>query len=390
MMVNWTRWIAGIAAGAVLCPALALAQGGPGNRPEDAVSAATALVRPSVVAIETRFDEPRLDDAYVFWQYFRGPRPLYGLWGTGFVYKDPQYVVTAKFLMEHAEYVRVILDDGRSYAAEVVGDNDDFNVAVLKVDWGPDLEPISPSFGDSGKLKLGQPIAVVGKSLNSVDTFATAGIISALRKELPNNKERTDKYLQFDASYELSFIGAPIVDIAGKVVGMVRDTAGTNLNLGVPINEVVAAADKIISGDTTETWFGVETQFITKGIIDAGYAPREFDWDSNGKADEVDFGKWVSYVEPNSPADIAGLQTADLIYMLDDVFIKDEYAWYAYTRDFQVGQLINVKFIRKNAATGKWEALQTQVQILEAPSDDEEEDANAPAESALPPGHPSY
>ena len=85
-------------------------------------------MRPSVVAIETRFDQPRLDDAYAFWQYFRGPRPLYGLWGTGFIYKDPQYVITAKFLMEHAKFVRVILDDGRSYSAEVVGDNGDFNI----------------------------------------------------------------------------------------------------------------------------------------------------------------------------------------------------------------------------------------------------------------------
>lgn len=381
MKVERTRWLTAMLVLALLTPVAATAQGGPANRPEDAVAAATALVRPSVVAIETRFDEPTLDDDYVYWQAFRGPRPLYGLWGTGFIYKDPQYVITAKFLMEKAEFIRVILDDGRSFKAEVVGENDDFNIAVLKVDWGPDLEPISPPFGDSAALRLGQPIAVVGKALNSVDTFATAGIISAVRKETPNAKERTDKYLQFDASYELSFIGAPIVDVRGSVVGMVRDTAGTNINLGVPINEITSVADKIIAGDVVETWFGVETQFITSGIIDAGYAPRTFDWDEDGKADEVDFGKWVSYVEPNSPADIAGLKEADLIYMLDETFIKDDYAWFAFTRDMEVGQLVTVKFIRKNEVTGKWEALDTQVQILEKA---EEEDGDESVASSMP------
>jgi serine protease Do len=206
-----------------------------------------------------------------------------------------------------------------------------------------------------------------------VDTFATAGIISAVRKETPNAEERTDKYLQFDASYELSFIGSPLVDARGSVIGMVRDTAGTNINLGVPINEIVAEADKIIAGETAETWFGVETQFITKGIIDAGYAPRTFDWNNDGKAEEVDFGKWVSYVEPNSPADVAGLKTADLIYMLDDTFIKDEYAWAAFVRDLKVGQLVRVKFIRRNETSAKWESMETQVQILEKPKEEETE-----------------
>jgi serine protease Do len=373
MKLEWTRWMIAAALLALIAPAAALAQKGSGEKSEDVIAASTALVRPSVVAVETRFDEPRLDDKYAFWQYLRGPRPLYGLWGSGFIYKDPQYVITASFLMDHAQFIRVILDDGRSFKAELVGKNDDFSVAVLKVDWGPDLEPISPPFGDSANIKLGQPVSVVGKSLNSVDTYATSGIISAVRKATPNAKERTDKYLQFDASYELSFIGAPLVDAQGSVIGMVRDTSGMNLNLGVPINELVVEADKIIAGETAEVWFGVETQFITKGIIDAGYAPRTFDWNNDGKAEEVDFGKWVSYVEPNSPADVAGLKVADLIFMLDDTFIKDEYAWSSFVRDLKVGQLVRVKFIRKNETTGQWEAQETQVQILEKPKEEAKE-----------------
>ena len=387
MRVDWTRCLISAAMLALLALAPAFAQDAGAFTPEDAVAAAVAVVRPSVVTIETRFDEPRIDDTYAYWMYSRGPRPLYGLWGTGFIYKDPQYVVTAKFLLEHAKYVRIILDDGRSYSAEKVGDNEDFGFAVLKVDWGPDLEPISPAFAKSEELKLGQPIAIVGKALNSVDTFATAGIISAIRKQIPDSEKRTDKFLQFDASYELSFIGSPIVNVMGGVVGMVQGTAGTGINLGVPIDEIVTIADKIIAGKVTETWFGVEPLFVTTGIKESGFAPKTFDWAGDGKAENVDFGMWVSYVAENSPADIAGLQVGDLIAELDSTFLKDEYAWYAFTRDFEVGQLVLVKFLRKNELTGKWEKQETQVQIIEKPKAEEKKTA---APDVAPLAHPDY
>jgi len=395
MKVVWARLTGVVLAAVLLWPLAALAQEGPSYKPESAMSSAAALVRPSVVAVETRFTEPTLNSKYEYWQFFRGSRPLYGLWGSGFIYKDPQYVITADFLMDNAEYIRVILDDGRSYKAELVGKNSDFAVAVLKVDWGPDLEPISPPFGDSAKLSLGQPIALVGKALNSIDTYATAGIISAIRKEIPGTDEPTDQMLQFDASYEMSFIGGPIVDVQGRVVGMVTGSAGgANINLGVPVNEIITSADQLIAGEIEETWFGVEPMLMTSGLKDAGLAPREFDWKGTGKPQPLDFGMWVSHVEPNSPADIAGLKVGDTIMELDDRFIKYQYDWDSYVRTFKVGQLVNVKFIRKNDTTGKWERQETQVQILAAKGSDQETEKSSKEKSPMgsgmqkPPGHP--
>jgi S1-C subfamily serine protease len=372
---------------ALVQPVVAQAEGGGAYHRETAVASAAAIIRPSVVAVETRFDHPRTDDKFAYWQLFLGPRPLHGLWGTGFIYKDPHYVITCKTITEYAKYVRVILDDGRSFQADLVGENKDFNMAVLKVDWGPDLEPVAPVLGDSDKLRLGQPVALVGKALNTVDTFATAGSISAIRKEITGSPEPTDQMLQFDASFEQSFTGAPIVDIQGAVVGMVNTTVGTGLNLGVPINDIVTIADKLISGVTTKTWFGVETQLMRSGIQDAGLAPATFDWNGDGKAEKVEFGVWVSYVEPNSPADVAGLKAGDTIVELDDKFIKYQYDWYSFVRALDVGQLITVRFIRKNEQSGKWERMETQAQILAAPESENEKTEEGA--SGLPPGHPS-
>ena len=371
MYANWTRWLIGTTIVVVSLMAVAFAQDY--DPSQNSVANATAMVRPSVVAVETRFDEPRLDSGYEYWQYMRGARPLYGLWGTGFIYKDPQYVITTSFLMSHAEYIRVILDDGRSYEAELIDRDGTFDVAVLKVDWGPDLEPISPSFGDSDALKLGQPIAIVGKALNSVDTFATSGIISAIRKNLPRSEEPTDKFLQFDASFELSFTGAPLIDIEGNVIGMVEDTVGTNLNLGVPINDIIHIADKIIAGEVVDIWHGLECVRLNKGIIDWGGAPRNFDWDGDGEEEEVDYGFWVSHVEEGSPADIAGMKPGDTIVEVDGVFLKYEHDWDTFLRELKVGQLVFVEFIRKNEVTGEFYRDRSQIQILEREEVEEEE-----------------
>jgi serine protease Do len=358
-------------------------------RPEDAVAAATSMVTPSVVAVETRFKEPTLKDDYAYWAYFRGARPLYGLYGTGFVYKDPNYVLTTDFLLSDAAFIRVILPDGRSFQAEKVGSNADLDVAVLKVDWGPDLEPVSPRFGDSDKLKLGQPMALVGRALNSVDTFATAGIISAIRKQMPGQDEPTDEFLQFDAAFDLSYMGAPIVDVFGNVIGMVKGTSesGTNLNLAVPINEAVNIADRIIAGDDTEIWFGVETQIMTDGLKAAGFAPRNYDWNSDGKAEDLDFGMWISYVQENSPADIAGLKSGDIICRLDSRTIKYQYDWDSFWREVRVGQLVYVGFIRKDAISGEWSSQTAQVQILAAPEDEEDKDGKPLASGKSDGGH---
>jgi serine protease Do len=381
-----------IAAVLAIFAGAALAADEDSYRPEDAVAAATASVSPSVVAIETRFKEPQVKDDYFYWAALRGARPLYGLWGSGFIYKDPRYVITTDFLLSDAAYVRVILPDGRSYKAEIVGSNEDLDVAVLKVDWGPNMTPVAPRFGNSDKLRLGQPMAIVGKSLNSVDTFATAGIISAIRKQLPDQTEPTDEFLQFDAAFELSYVGAPIVDVFGNVIGMVKGTSGivagtpesgTNINLGVPVNDLTTIADRIIGGNLKEIWFGVETQLVNESLKSNGFVPRTYDWDSDGKAEDLKFGMWVSFVEPNSPAEIAGLKSGDIIVNLDKELIKYEYDWNAALRNMRIGQLVTVKFLRKSPVTNLWEKQQTQVQILENPT--AKDDAKKKAA-----GSPSY
>jgi S1-C subfamily serine protease len=346
-------------------------------KPQTAVSTAVASVRPTVVAIETRFKEPVFKDEYAYWAAFKGARPLYGLWGTGFIYSDPNYVITTSFLMNDVEFIRVIIEDGRSYRAELVGENDDLDVAVLKVDWGPDMEMPAPSFADSDGLKLGQPIAIVGKALNSVDTYASFGVVSAIRKEVPGADEPTDAFLQFDASYELSFTGAPMVDVGGHVVGMVNKTVQdfslTNINLGVPSNDIVNIAERIISGDTEELAFGIEFLPVNSGLIETGRAPATFDWDGNGKAEVLDFGMFVTYVEPGGNLEVSGLRPGDIVVDLDGQRMKYNYDYTRFKRGLRYGQLVKIDYLTKDAS-GRWSRASTQAQVVLSDEEDEEEE----------------
>lgn len=361
-------------------------------KPETAVAQAVALVKPSVVAIETRFKDPALKDEYVFWQYFRGARPLYGLWGTGFVYKDPQYVVTASFLMDDAEYIRVILDDDRSYRATLVDRNEDLGVAVLKVDWGQDFVPASPPFGNSESLVLGQPIAVVGKALNSIDTYTSFGVISAIRKIIPGTKFPTDPFLQFDASYEMSFIGGPLVDINGRVVGLIRQTVQdfslTNINLAVPVNDVLFAADAIIAGRNIEVAFGGEMAELRQIQQQQGMAPYSFDVNGDGTEEPLDYGMLVTYVDPASPANLAGLKAGDVLLDAAGKKLKYEYDWDSIKRTFVAGQIITLNVLRKGP-DGSWTKLELQCQILAEIEREEDESGASPHGGGGSPHHHS-
>jgi S1-C subfamily serine protease len=148
----------------------------------------------------------------------------------------------------------------------------------------------------------------------------------------------------------------------------VQDFSLTNINLAVPINEVVAAADRIISGNNKKIWFGIEQRAMTAQMQDMSVAPKKMDITGDGRDDVVDFGTLVTYVDPLSPADIAGIKAGDYIFRLDNKKIKYAYDWDSTVRDFLVGQLVNVDFARKNAA-GVWQRMQAQVQILLKPED---------------------
>jgi len=216
---------------------------------------------------------------------------------------------------------------------------------------------------------------VIGRSMDGDDTFATEGIISAVRKETIGSGVPTEEYFQFDANYEFTFDGGAIADANGNIIGMVTSTSGMNLNLAVPINDVLRVANKIISGDKRDPWFGAEVMERTVNIdiiYDLGCLP-------------FDNGFFVTYVQPNSPSDLAGLMAGDVMESVDGKFFDYLSEFSMMKRRFVIGQQIKIVFWRD---CKKFDVVIT---ILPTPESLEAEagsDSGEPRDSGMPPGHP--
>ncbi len=341
-----------------------------------AADVAAQVLYKSVVFVETRFDKPRNDDIYAPWAYFRGGRPLYGLYGSGFIYKDPKYVITVPFVLDKAEYVRVTTWDGRSFPATVKGKNEVFQTAVLEVDWGRSFVPEPAKLADPESLRVGQAVSIAGRSEDGRDFLTTVGVISAIRKEIPTIEQPTEQYIQFDAAYSLPMTGGPLANTAGEVVGVVYGTVmefgGTNVNLAVPVGDLMMAADRIIEGKIQTPWHGVEGLMLTSQIRQLNRVP-----------DRITEGVFITYVEPGSPGDIAGLKAGDIVIEIEGQPIPSAFDFRSFMRRVEVGQVVRVKFWRfvvgvsdDPKATGG-DTFETVIQILPFPEEEEEEEESS-------------
>lgn len=350
---------------------MALEGGTRGWELEYSADVAAEKLMKSVVFVETRFDKPRNEDAYAPWAYFRGGRPLMGLYGSGFIYKDPKYVITVPFILENAEYIRVVTWDGKSFPAKLKGKNEAFKTAVLEVQWGRSYQPQPAQLADPTRIRIGQPVAICGRSEQGRDYICTVGVISAIRKEIPTSKVPTEQYIQFDAAYSLPMMGGPLANADGEVVGIVYGTVtefgGTNVNLAVPVDDLAMAADRIIAGKTQNPWVGVEVLALTSQIRQLNKVP-----------DRITGGLFISYVEPGSPADLAGLRAGDLILAVNDAPIAQEFDLKSFLRRVEIGQVIRVRYWRftqgvsDNPRAREGDIFETIVQVLPYPEEKEE------------------
>ncbi|MEP0813516.1 MAG: serine protease [bacterium] len=366
------------------CAGAAFAQSGATDKWDlvKAVHGAAEKLAPVVVSVETRFDKPRTSSDYLYYDAFRGARPTYGLYGSGILYKG-KYVLTCDDITEYMEFGRVELSDGRSFPAKLLGENSTFHVAVLELEIPGNLKLPQPSFLPSDKIRLGMPAAVVGRSLNAKDTFATEGVVSAIRKRTIGSDIPTEEFIQFDANFELTFTGGALADVNGNIFGMVYGTSGINLNLAVPIDEVLRVADKIIAGDERVAWFGADLIERSENIdVINGFHKAPY------KLGFTD-GLFVTYVEPASPADLAGLQAGDVVETVNGKRFDYLIEFTIMKRRFEIGQQVKVVYWRKEGGgVRKHETLVTILPTPESLEEASEKPAASSSRGGLPPGHP--
>lgn len=228
--------------------------------------------------------------------------------GSGFVVDRTGHVLTNAHVVtagesgrgERAKEVFVEFADGDRVPAQIVGDDPNSDVALLKVDpRGLSLRPLA--LGSSRHLAVGEPVAAIGSPLGERQTL-TIGVISALDRDIESLTDyRIGNAIQTDAAINQGSSGGPLISSAGRVIGInsqIKSTSGGSIGLGfaVPADAVKRSLDQLRERGR------VEYAFI-------GVAPRQLYprlAKHLGVASET--GALVADVVPGSPADDAGLQ----------------------------------------------------------------------------------
>ena len=190
--------------------------------------------------------------------------------GSGFVYDPDGLIVTNSHVVDGADRVKVRMVGGASYEAEIVGSDDETDLALLRVEADADLPSIS--LGDSDAVRVGETVAAVGNPFG-LSTTVTKGIISAAGRMMPGGNYVD--FLQTDAAINRGNSGGPLFNMSGEVIGVntsIVSPSGGNVGIGfaVPSNIVAnVVSDLLDDGAVARGWLGVSIQPVTREIADA-------------------------------------------------------------------------------------------------------------------------
>ncbi len=246
--------------------------------------------------------------------------------GSGVIYREDGYILTAAHVVSGSDAVTVRLADGDRLDGKVIGVNPDTDVAVVKVE--ADGLPAA-TLATGVDLRLGQTAIAIGSPWG-LDQTVTAGVVSSVRRAVVGSDGVVRTLVQTDASINPGNSGGALADISGAVIGIndsIITTTGSNGGVGfaIPIDTAVSVADRLIAGeDILSAFLGVTGTEPTSGPA----------------------GALITGVTPDSAAAEAGLLRGDLITDYEGLPVTSFLDLAGYVRSAQPGDEVTLTVIR--------------------------------------------
>lgn len=311
--------------------------GNSANFTEGSISDIANKVAPSVVSIVT---ETRTSN------YF-GQSTTANASGTGMIISSDGYILTNKHVVENANKVSVVLDDGTSYSnVSIIGTDPLNDAAILKINGVDNLTPVK--LGDSKTLNIGQQVIAIGNALGQYQNSVTEGIVSGVGRSITAGDSSSNYYeslsdmIQTDAQINSGNSGGPLVNAAGEVIGIntalsASGTSGNSISFAIPISSVKGIIDSVIStGELKRAYIGVAYISLNPTIA------KTYNLNTN-------YGAYLASSDSiiaGGPAEKAGLKSGDVITKVNGIEIGKSGSLSTLIGEHKVGENVKLTILR--------------------------------------------
>lgn len=255
--------------------------------------------------------------------------------GSGFVIDPSGIIVTNHHVIAEADEIIANFANGARLSAEVIGQDTETDVAVLKVETDEPLMAVE--LGDSDRLRVGDWVLAIGNPFGLGSTV-TAGIVSAQERSIQSG--RFDSFIQTDASINRGNSGGPLFDMDGRVVGIntaIMSPTGSSVGISfaIPVNLARTVIEQLVAfGETRRGWLGVRIQTVSDEIAESLGLDRAR-------------GALVAGVSPDGPGGHGGIETGDVIVEFDGHQVSQTRDLPRIVAETEIGKVVDVRIVRR-------------------------------------------
>jgi serine protease Do len=240
--------------------------------------------------------------------------------GSGIIYDANGWILTNHHVIAGAGSIKVETKDGQSFEGTVYGTDTLTDLAIVKVQ-ATGLP--AATLGSSDVLKVGQLVVAIGSPLGTYSFSVTSGIVSGKgRSIIASDGSTISNLIQTDAAINPGNSGGPLADSNGNVVGINTQSADGSSGIGfaIPIDIAKPIMTQAVKGEKLERpWIGIRYEAIDQKVKDA----EKLSVDTGALIISSTTGD--SAVQPNSPAQAAGLQDRDIVLSINGIAIDQEH-----------------------------------------------------------------